>query len=92
MTITPRNILQHELIGLDCQIKSAKNSCQIGIKGRIIDESLKIIKIKTGKKILVIPKAGTIFRINLSSQKVDISGNMILARPEDRIKKRLKKW
>jgi len=85
----PDNILKHELIGLFCEIVSASNKSQIGLKGKVIDETMKTIVIDDGKRI---PKQNSIFRISLGGKKIDIDGNYIIARPEDRIKKKFKKW
>ncbi|MFH0832678.1 MAG: ribonuclease P protein component 1 [Candidatus Aenigmatarchaeota archaeon] len=87
----PKNILRHELIGLQCEIIDACNKSQIGLKGRIVDETLKTVMIKDEKK-LRIPKKGTVFRLILGKQRVDVNGNFIISRPEDRIKKKFKKW
>lgn len=85
----PNNIMRHELIGLFCEVVSASNKSQIGIKGKIVDETMKTIVINSGKRI---PKEDTIFRIQLDDKKIDVDGNYIIARPEDRIKKRFRKW
>jgi ribonuclease P protein subunit POP4 len=85
---TVRNILRHELIGLYCEIVSSKNKSNVGLKGKIIDETIKTIVID-GKRI---PKQNTIFRIKLNDIKIDVDGNYLLSRPEDRIKKKIRKW
>lgn len=86
---TMRNILRHEFIGLMCEVVSSKNKDHIGVKGKVTDETLKTIVI--GKK--QIQKKGTKFRVILDDKnKVDIDGNHLLSRPEDRIKKKIKKW
>ena len=84
----PSNILRHELIGLECKITASKNKSQIGIEGKIVDETLKSIVID-GKKIL---KKDTTFMLKLGGKNVHIDGNFIIARPEDRIKKKIRKW
>lgn len=83
-----KNILLHELIGLQCEVIEAANKDQIGIKGKIIDETLKTINI-SDKRVF---KTGSVFRVLLNGKRVDIDGNYLVARPEDRIKKKLKKW
>jgi len=88
----PENILRHELIGLKCEIKDATNKSNIGLSGEIIDETLKTIVLETNAGRKRIAKKGTIFRIKLGDKNVLIHGDYILARPEDRIKKRIKKW
>jgi ribonuclease P protein subunit POP4 len=82
------NILRHELIGLECEVVGASNESHVGIRGKIVDETMKTVVID-GK---VVEKKGTTFRIKLDKQTVDIDGNFLLARPEDRIKKKLKRW
>ena len=89
---TPKNILMHEFIGLQCKVVESKNKYYAGIEGKIVDESMKTITMKTNQNRKVIMKKNTIFRMDLGKEIVDIDGNFIIARPEDRIKKRLKKW
>jgi ribonuclease P protein subunit POP4 len=88
----PENILRHELIGLSCKVISSKNKSQIGIEGEIIDETMKTLVIETPKGRKRIEKKGTIFEITLNDKKIYIDGNYIYGRPEDRIKKKIKKW
>jgi len=90
--IKPQNILKHELIGLSCEIISSKNKSQIGLKGEIIDETMKTLLIETDKGRKRIEKKGTIFRIKLNDKKLHIDGNFLFGRPEDRIKRKTKKW
>ncbi len=89
---TWKNILQHELIGLECRVVGAANESQTGIRGRIIDETMKTIVIDAGGEKKVIQKKGSVFRVRLGGKDVDISGDFIIARPEDRIKKIIRKW
>ena len=89
---TQKNILMHEFIGLHCKVVSSKNRYCVGIEGKIIDESMKSITLKAGGEKKVIMKNNTIFRMGLGKQKIDIDGNFIIARPEDRIKKKFKRW
>jgi len=85
---TPKNILQHELIGLRCRVVAARNPAQVGISGVIRDETMKTLVIGNRR----IEKAGATFRVWLESTAVDIDGDAILARPEERIKKMTKRW
>ncbi len=82
-----RNILRHELIGLHCVVTESKNKSNIGISGKITDETMKTIVID-GKRV---PKQNTKFEINLGDKKVNIDGNFLVSRPEDRIKKKIRK-
>ena len=83
-----KNILMHELIGLECTVTNAKNKNQIGINGKITNETMKTVSI--GKK--AVWKDGTTFRIKVDNDTVDMEGKYIICRPEDRIKKKVKRW
>ncbi len=89
---SPKDILMHELIGLKCKIMGAENRYSIGLEGKIVDETMKMIIIDTGSGMKSIPKKGTLLRLKLGSHVVDVEGSSIMARPEDRIKKKIKKW
>lgn len=104
---TMKNILRHELIGLNCKIQESKNSYSKNIEGKIVDETMKTIKIETKFGIKTIIKSGTTFRLDIEKnfetlsqhfrkpsvfQKIDVDGNFLIARPEDRIKKKIRKW
>ncbi|HLD48898.1 MAG TPA: ribonuclease P protein component 1 [archaeon] len=88
---TARNILRHELIGLDCIVMKASNKSSTGISGRIVDETMKTVVIKD-TDMKRVQKSGSTFRLSLSGKKVDVNGRYLLARPEDRIKKKFNKW
>lgn len=86
------NILRHELIGLECEVVRSKNKSQIGLAGKISDETMKTIVFDVQGERKVVEKKGTTFRVKLGGKHVDIDGNYLVARPEDRIKKKIHKW
>ncbi len=88
-----KNILRHEFIGLRCEIVDSRNKSQIGIKGKIVDETRNTFLLETPRGLKRIEKKGRVFRLWLEDGSVvDVNGSYILSRPEDRIKKRFKKW
>ncbi len=89
---TIKNIIQHELIGLHCKISDSKNKSQAGIEGKVIDETQKTIVIETIKGSKRILKATSTFRFLVNGRWVEVPGKLLVGRPEDRIKKRVKKW
>ncbi|MEM7826677.1 MAG: ribonuclease P protein subunit [Candidatus Aenigmatarchaeota archaeon] len=90
---TPENILMHEFIGLECTVVSSTNKCHIGIKGKIVDETKNMLILETREKVYKkIPKRGAVFRLRLDKNVVEIKGDTIISRPENRIKKRFNKW
>ncbi len=59
MSITPKNLVRHELISLKVKIKESTNPSQVGIEGKVIDETFKTLKIETKKREKTIPKENT---------------------------------
>ena len=90
--ITANNLVHHEFIGLDVHV-TGKNNKSLNLKGTIIDETKNTIKIEGLDNIeRVVPKDGSIFVFEIpNGEKVEIDGNILSIRPEDRIKKRFKK-
>ncbi len=94
MPITPQNLVRHELIGLAVKISKSTDSTQKGLKGKVVDESYKTLKIeaKEGKE-KIIPKSNSIFIFTLpNAVKVEVNGKLLIGRPEDRIKKKIARW
>jgi ribonuclease P protein subunit POP4 len=94
MAITPRNLVRHELIGLEVKIEKSTDPTQKGVKGKVIDETYNTIKIevKNGKE-KTIPKKNSVFIFTLpSGEKVEVEGRLLVGRPEDRIKKKFARW
>lgn len=90
--ITPQNVFRHEFIGLTAEVVESNHKGFVGIQGKIIDETRNTIRIDTGDKEKVIPKDEVTFLFTLpQGEKVLIDGKFIVARPEDRIKKKFKK-
>lgn len=90
--ITSKNLVHHEFIGLKVHATSLKNK-SLNLKGTIIDETKNTIKIEGEDNTeKVIPKIGNLFVFELpNGEKVEVDGNILSIRPEDRIKKRFKK-
>ena len=94
MAITPKNLVRHELIGLEVKIKNSTDPTLKGKKGKVVDETYNMLKIEEeeGKEISV-PKKNCVFIFKLpSGLKVEVDGKILVGRPEDRIKKKFKKW
>ncbi|WP_407375455.1 ribonuclease P protein component 1 [Methanobrevibacter sp.] len=90
--ITSSNLVHHEFIGLKVHVTSNKNK-SLNLKGTIIDETKNTIKIQDENNCeKIIPKEGSMFIFEIpNGEKVEINGNILSIRPEDRIKKRFKK-
>jgi ribonuclease P protein subunit POP4 len=84
--ISSRNVLRHELIGLDVLVSGATNPLQRGLSGRIIDETRNLLVIETPKGIKRVQKMHSVFRVSLPGRElVEIDGSVLVLAPEKRI-------
>ncbi|MDD2665622.1 MAG: ribonuclease P protein component 1 [Methanocellales archaeon] len=91
MDISPNNLIFHELIGLFAEVSASTNSSLVGIKGKVVDETRNLLVIENKK----IPKSCSTFVFSIPNNKVKVDGKLLVSRPEDRIKRRLrggKRW
>jgi len=90
---TPENLVRHELIGLKAEVVESTNKKNIGLRGKVVDETRNMLVIeKKGNKEVRITKEYNVFVFYLGKEKVKIEGKILMARPEDRIKKKFRKW
>ncbi|WP_414469328.1 ribonuclease P protein component 1 [Methanobacterium sp. ACI-7] len=92
--ITPKNIFFHELIGLPVKVVKSTHEGFVGIEGKVVDETKNTLLIeqvdKTEKRV---PKGTATFHFYLPDGTIiEIEGRIIIARPEDRIKKKFRKY
>jgi ribonuclease P protein subunit POP4 len=89
--ISPRNILRHELIGLDVSVAESSNPLHRGITGLIIDETRNTLVIRTSCGDRRIQKQHSRFRIILpDGTRVLIDGSALVSAPEKRITQYMK--
>jgi len=91
MKVTPA-IVQQELIGLNAKVIRSSHPGYVGIEGKVLDETRNTILIlhKNRKKTII--KNTTVFNFTMSDGTiVEIDGKTIAGRPEDRIKKRIRR-
>jgi ribonuclease P protein subunit POP4 len=91
--MTPENLIKHELIGLKVKVVGSTNQSQVGLEGEVSDESRNTLTIQTDSGSKSIPKGQATFEFILpSGERVKVEGKLLVARPEDRLKKQLKRW
>ena len=91
MKITP-DIINGEFIGTEGRIAESNHSGYIGISGDIIDESKNTFTILQGGKKKSVIKEAAVFRFRFSDGTiVEIDGKLLVGRPEDRLKKSMKR-
>ncbi len=91
MKLTP-TILKNEFIGLNAKVVNSSNPNVVGIEGKVINETRNTFVITHGNKNKTIAKNTAVFHFTMSNgTTVEINGKTIVGRPEDRIKKKLRR-
>ena len=91
MKITP-NILKAEFIGTQGTISQSNHTNYIGLSGKVVNETKNTFSILYKNKVKKIIKKSAIFSFKFSDGTiVEIDGNLLVGRPEDRLKKNVKR-
>lgn len=85
-----RKIVGCELIGLILEVIDAKNKSLIGLKGKVVDETKNTITIEINNKEKKILKNQVTLKIPIDDQMYEVDGKLLVGRPENRLKKRIK--
>ncbi|MEJ2242675.1 MAG: ribonuclease P protein subunit [Candidatus Bathyarchaeota archaeon] len=86
------NIIQDEFIGLESKVVKSLNNDSVGITGKIIYETRNTFTILQNNTKKVVIKDISIFNfVMFDGTVIEIDGKTIIGRPEDRIKKRLRR-
>ncbi len=81
-------MMYHELVGLAVQVVATPQPHEFGLRGKVVWETANLLIIETQRGLKRIPKGGRIFRVSLpGGTEVDLSGDKILGRPEERVKR-----
>lgn len=90
---TAENLVRHELIGLKVRVAGSSNKTNVGLTGKVVDETRNTLVIeKLDGKEVRIAKDSAVFSFEIGSVWVKVDGKLLVGRPEDRIKKKLRKW
>jgi len=85
-------IIQGELIGLDAKVVKSTNPSNLGISGKVTDETRNTLIIRQNENDKVVAKDTAVFQFTLpNGTVVEVEGAAIIGRPEDRVKKKPKR-
>ena len=91
MTVSP-SIVQDEFIGLVANVVKCSNSSVVGLMGQVVDETRNTFTLSCNSERKVVIKDTAVFDFTLSNGTVvEIDGKVIMGRPEDRLKKRIRR-
>ncbi len=91
MKVTP-DIISYEFIGTEAKVAKSANPCCKGINGKIIDETRNTFTILCDGEKKMVMKNLSVFHFRFSDGTVvEIDGKLLVGRPEDRLKKHVKR-
>ena len=91
MKVTPE-IVQHEFIGLKAKVVKSANPDCICTTGTIINETRNTFLISQDSKRKTIVKDQAVFHFTLPDATiVEINGRILVGRPEERLKRRIRR-
>ncbi|MDE1856911.1 MAG: ribonuclease P protein subunit [Candidatus Micrarchaeota archaeon] len=78
------------MIGLEAEVLNSSDRHQIGIKGKVVDESKNTLSIYVDGKLKRIIKKNSVFRFSVGKRRFVVDGEEINFRPYERIERGLK--
>lgn len=84
--INEKNLMAHEMNGLQVEVINSSDKNKIGIKGTVIKETKNTFIIESKAKEKIIPKKETEIMFFVGKKKIKIKGEKIMEKPENRIK------
>lgn len=91
MNVSP-SIVQDEFIGLAAKVVKCSNPSVVGLMGQVIDETRNTFTLSCNSERTVVIKDTAVFDFKLSNGTVvEIDGKIMMGRPEDRLKKRIRR-
>ena len=87
-----QTLVKHEVIGSKIEVLRCTQPSHVGLKGLVVDETLHTILIKKKDKEVRIQKKTILAKLTFTDkQTVEIDGNKLINRPEERLKKHWRK-
>lgn len=86
------DIIRWEFIGSDLKIIGSRNPEYVGLSGKVVDETKNTFTILHNGARKKIIKEVCLFHFRFSDGTiVEVDGKLLVGRPEDRLKKRIKR-
>ena len=91
MNITP-NIIRCEFIGIDVRIARSSHVGNVGICGKVVDETRNTFTILHEGKKKTVAKDLSVFHFKFADKTiVEVNGRLLMGRPEDRLRKNVRR-
>jgi len=91
MKVTP-DIIRYEFIGTEAKVARSTHRGYIGLRGKVIDETRNTFTMLHNGKRKIVVKDSSVFHFKFpDGTVVEIDGKLLVGRPEDRLKKRVRR-
>ena len=91
MRVTP-DVVRSEFIGTEAKVARSRHGDYIGMTGTVVDETRNTFTILDGKAKKAVVKDSAIFHFEFTDGTiVEINGKLLVGRPEDRLKKHIRR-
>lgn len=91
MNVTP-DIIRYEFIGTDAQVARSSHEGNVGIHGKIVGETRNTFAIMQDDMKRTVAKDSSVFHFTFfDGTIVEIEGKLLVGRPEDRLKKTIRR-
>ncbi len=91
MKVTPE-IVRYEFIGTEIKVVRSSNQTCIGLYGRVINETRNMFTLMFENRKRTVAKNLSTFHMKLADDTVvEIEGSLLEGRPEDRLKKTIRR-
>ena len=91
MKVTP-DIVRYEFIGAEGKVAKSQHEDYVGVGGKVVGESRNTFTLQNGRQTRKVIKESAVFDFKFDDGTiVEIDGKLLVGRPEDRIKKTIKR-
>jgi ribonuclease P protein subunit POP4 len=85
-------VVRSEFIGKEAKVTKSRHSDYLGTSGKVVDETRNTFSLREGEKRRIIIKESAVFHFRFSDGTVvEIDGKLLTGRPEDRLKKTVRR-
>lgn len=85
-------VIHSEFIGTEAKVAKSRHCDYVGASGKIVNETRNTFTLLEGEKRRIIVKESAVFHFRFSDGTVvEIDGRLLTGRPEDRLKKNVRR-
>ncbi|HVO37265.1 MAG TPA: ribonuclease P protein component 1 [Candidatus Acidoferrum sp.] len=91
MKVTP-DVIRWEFIGTQAKVAKNKDPSYVGVSGKVVNETRNTFTIQSEQKRKTVAKDSAVFHFSFQDGTVvEVDGKLLVGRPEDRLKKSIRR-